>query len=132
MKTYTYAGIAEGDRESGYGLYFPDIDGCVTAADTLEQLAAMAREALSLHLEGMLEAGQPLPPATAPDALPHDPEIVEAGVLLVTAVVGDRATDVQVELPASLLDRVDRAAQARQTTRSAILEASAEAFLKVG
>lgn len=130
MKTFTYAAIAEGNREEGYGLFFPDLDGCVTAADTMTELASMAREALQLHIEGMLAHGLELPAPTPPESLPRDPDVEEAGVLLITATVGDTEADVVIDLPAALLDRVDRAAQDRGVTRSTIMRESAEAFLK--
>ncbi len=130
MKTLTYAGIAEGDRATGYSLFFPDLDGCVTGADTMGELAAMAREALQLHLEGMIAHGLVLPEPTPPEDLPRDPELAQAGVLMITAPIGDTSADVIVDLPSALLDRLDKAAQARGTTRAALIEQSAEAFLQ--
>jgi len=132
MKTFTYAGIAEGDIHGGYSLYFPDLDGCITAADTMMELASMAREALQLHLEGLLAHGLDIPAPTAPESLPRDPDVEVAGVLLITATVGDSEANVVIDLPSALLDRVDRAAQDRGVTRSALLRESAEAFLKAG
>jgi predicted RNase H-like HicB family nuclease len=130
MRTYTYAGIAERGGSGDYGLYFPDLPGCVTVADTLGDLDGSAREALTLHLEGMLAGGEVLPLPTAPEALPHDPDVAEAGVMLITVHVGDRPSPTIIDLPTALLDRVDQAAQARGITRAAILRESAEAFLK--
>ena len=63
MRSYIFAGIAERGAE-GYGLYFPDLPGCVTAADTLAELPGNAREALELHLSGMIEDGEAIPAAT--------------------------------------------------------------------
>ncbi len=129
MRTFTYAGIAE-HAATGFGLYFPDLPGCVTAADTFAELNDMAREALALHLVGMLGDGETLPVPTSPEQLPHDPEVDEAGVMLVTVHIGDTPVATIVDLPSALLDRVDRAAQDRGVTRSAVLRESAEAFLK--
>lgn len=129
MRTFTYAGIAE-HGHTGFGLYFPDLPGCVTAADSFAELNDMAREALALHLDGMLSDGETLPKPTSPEHLPHDPEVNEAGIMLVTVHVGDTPVATVVDLPSALLDRVDRAAQSRGVTRSALLRESAEAFLK--
>jgi predicted RNase H-like HicB family nuclease len=40
------------DPDSAYGVTFPDFPGCFSAAEDLERLAAMAQEAVEVHLEG--------------------------------------------------------------------------------
>ncbi len=49
------------DKKSVYGVTVPDLPGCHSAGDTLDEAMAMAREAIELHLEGMIEDGEPLP-----------------------------------------------------------------------
>jgi predicted RNase H-like HicB family nuclease len=132
MTKLVYAGIAEGDRTDGYSLFFPDLPGCVTAADTLADLVANGREAVALHLEGMAEDGVAPPTPTAAEDIPHDPEVAEAAILLVDVSLDDEPVRVNVSLPSSLLDRIDTAAQARGLTRSAFLAEGARRLLKVG
>ena len=43
------------------GVYFPDLPGCISAADTTEKAIENAKEALSLHLYGMEEDGEEIP-----------------------------------------------------------------------
>ena len=131
MRSYIFAGIAERGAE-GYGLYFPDLPGCVTAADTLAELPGNAREALELHLSGMIEDGEAIPAATDIGALPHDTDVDEVGVLLVEAHLAGEPTALSVTLPASLVARIDAAAQERGVSRDAILAESAEELLKAG
>ena len=132
MTTSVYVGIAEGDRETGYSLFFPDLNGCVTAADTLEELAVNAREVLAFHLEGMEEYGLVIPPPTPVDDIPHDPDVVEVGIMLVEVERNDPPVRVNVSLTSSLLQRVDRAAKQRGMTRSAFLSEGAKVLLKTG
>lgn len=40
---------------------FPDLPGCLTCGDTIEDALAMAKEALSLHLYCMEEDNDPIP-----------------------------------------------------------------------
>ena len=57
---------------------FPDFPGAVTAAPTLDDAVKRAKQALALHLEGMAEDGEPIPPPSGfaeiirhhPDAMP--------------------------------------------------------------
>lgn len=51
MKTDAYILVVEGDAERGYSAYFPDVPGCVTAGDSLDEIRRLAAEALEFHLE---------------------------------------------------------------------------------
>lgn len=44
--------------------YVPDLPGCVTTGKTVEEIERNIREAISLHLEGMREDGEPIPEPT--------------------------------------------------------------------
>ena len=49
------------DPDSIYGIVVPDLPGCITAADTVEQVLTRAVEAIKCHLSGMLIDGEPIP-----------------------------------------------------------------------
>jgi len=132
MARRVYVGIVEGDRKTGYSMFFPDVLGCVTAADTLDELAARAKEALEFHFEGLFEDGVAPPPASALDDIQVDADVVEAGRMLVEVDVADGPVRVNVSIPSSLLGRIDREAQSRGMTRSAFLAEGAKALLKTG
>ena len=70
MHAYLYPAYFRRVESGGYSVDFPDLPGCVSAGDTMEEALSMAREALSLHLYGMSEDGLPFPAATDPAALP--------------------------------------------------------------
>ena len=48
----TYIAVVNQDPGSAFGIHFPDVPGCFSAADDLADLPRLAQEALSLHLEG--------------------------------------------------------------------------------
>lgn len=52
MSICHYVGIVHKDENSSCGIHFPDVPGCFSAADTLDELLPNAIEALTLHLEG--------------------------------------------------------------------------------
>lgn len=58
---YHYIAILEYSESGTIGVYFPDLPGCVSAADTTEKAIESAKEALSLHLYGMEEDGEEIP-----------------------------------------------------------------------
>ncbi len=55
--------IEKGERN--YSAYVPDLPGCVSVGDTLEEVKAEIREAIEFHLEGMREDGEPIPPPSS-------------------------------------------------------------------
>jgi predicted RNase H-like HicB family nuclease len=59
-----YLAIFETDENSGFSVYFPDVPGCVSCDETFERALHMAKEALSLHVYGMKQDGEPLPERT--------------------------------------------------------------------
>ena len=44
-----------------YSSYVPDLPGCIATGKTLEEVKRNMREAISMHLEGMLEDNEPIP-----------------------------------------------------------------------
>ncbi len=49
------------DAGSNYAAYVPDLPGCVGAADTVEELRELMREAIEFHIEGLRVEGQDVP-----------------------------------------------------------------------
>lgn len=113
----------DGDKpEDGYGVVFPDLPGCASSGDTIEQAYEHAFEALALHIEGMNEEGLPLPEPTPFNAsLPHWLTDVAGRVertVLVPVKVPGRAVRVSITMDKGLLGRLDAEAAASGDTRS--------------
>ena len=66
------------DPDSIYGIVVPDLSGCITAADTVEQVLTRAVEAIKCHLSGMLIDGEPIPEPKNIKYHQKDPEYVNA------------------------------------------------------
>jgi len=52
--------VEQGD--SGFSAYVPDLPGCAAAADNREEVVVLIQEAIEFHIEGLVEAGDPVPP----------------------------------------------------------------------
>jgi predicted RNase H-like HicB family nuclease len=61
--------------EANWAAYVPDLPGCVTTGPTLQETKRNIREAIELHLEAMLEVGEPIPVPTS------DVDFVELGTV---------------------------------------------------
>ena len=64
--TYFYPAIFQVETQ-GYSVFIPDIPGCMTQGDTMEEALAMAQEAIGLMLEDVAPADYPA--ASLPQAL---------------------------------------------------------------
>lgn len=72
MKRYTV--IVE-KVQSNYSAYVPDLPGCVTTGETVDEVLVNMQEAIAVHLKTMEELGIPIPePTTLPDVLLSDGE----------------------------------------------------------
>jgi predicted RNase H-like HicB family nuclease len=58
-----YAIVIE-KTENNYGAWVPDLPGCVAVGDTVEEVEEMIQSAIEMHLAGMREDGDPIPPPT--------------------------------------------------------------------
>lgn len=46
---------------TGYSAYSPDLDGCVAAGKSREEVESQMQEAIAFHLDGMARNGEPIP-----------------------------------------------------------------------
>ena len=61
MNTVTYTVHIEPAEEGGFVAFFPALPGCQTQGETLEEVIAMAKDALAGYLETLRENGDPIP-----------------------------------------------------------------------
>ncbi|HEX2363056.1 MAG TPA: type II toxin-antitoxin system HicB family antitoxin [Jiangellaceae bacterium] len=69
-----YVAVFEGDDESGYSAYSPDLPGVVAAGRTRAETEELMRSAMAEHIAVLRESGAPVPePADAVDVTILDP-----------------------------------------------------------
>jgi len=56
-----YTVVIEPADDGGFGVYVPDLPGCVSCGDTVEQAKQMIGEAIHGHLQLLREKGEPVP-----------------------------------------------------------------------
>lgn len=116
--------IEPGDTGHAYGVVVPDLPGCFSAGDTLDEALDNAKEAVELWLEDVLDdGGDILEPRTIAEhqANPDFRGWVWAVVSIDLAELSDKAERVNITLPARVLRRIDRAAKEAGELRSGYL-----------
>jgi predicted RNase H-like HicB family nuclease len=61
MTERRYLIVIEGADGANFSAYAPDLPGCVAAGATREDVEREMHDAVAFHLEGLREAGQPIP-----------------------------------------------------------------------
>ncbi len=60
MKVFNYTVVIEKDEEGNYLAICPALQGCYTEGSTKEEALEMIKDAIKLHLEDKIEAGEAL------------------------------------------------------------------------
>lgn len=71
------------DPGADYGVTVPDLPGCFSAGSTVDEAMLMAREAITAHVELLVESGADIPPPSSVEMLRGRPEFADATWALV-------------------------------------------------
>ncbi len=122
--------ILPGDNAHAWGVEVPDLPGCFSAGDDLDEAMAKAREAIEGHLELLAEEGAPIPVARKVTFHAENPHYAGCTWALadidVTRYMG-KAEKLNITLPGYLLNRIDEYVRTHpeQKSRSGFLAAAA-------
>jgi predicted RNase H-like HicB family nuclease len=72
------------DPDSDYGVTVPDLPGCFSAGSTVDEAMLMAREAIELYLDTLIEEGREIPLPSEVEVLKQRPEFADAMWAFVT------------------------------------------------
>ena len=73
--THYVAIIEDAGPDFAVGVWFPDLPGCFSAGDTIDDALTNASEAVALWFEDIEEEGRSAPRARTPSELRADPEV---------------------------------------------------------
>lgn len=82
MDQYIFSALFTVAESEGYTISFPDLQGCITEGDSIEEGIRMAKEALELWLWNMEEDNEKIPSSTLPENIE-----VEKGSFIVPILV---------------------------------------------
>lgn len=121
-----YIGLVHKEKNSSFGVQFPDIPGCFSAADDMDDLVVNSAEALSLWAE---DADIPAPRSV--EEIAKDRTVkreLAAGAFLISVPLTEsdtRVVSANISLERGMLKAIDEAAKRRKLTRSAFLAQAA-------
>ena len=106
---------------SDYGVVIPDLPGCFSAGETLEEAIAGAEEAGLAWIDAALDAGEAVPPPSPLEAIRANPDYagwILSVVAIDPAALDDTAERIDITLPRRVLRRLDEDARAAGETRA--------------
>ena len=123
MEKKTYFMLVHGD---GKGLWceFPDLPGCMTDGDDLDDLMKNAADVLESWLGSVRESGHGLPEASGAEALKEKADSSAEPVLFVVPVTGylpDVPARINVTSTAAKIDEITAFAKKTGCTRSELM-----------
>jgi predicted RNase H-like HicB family nuclease len=127
-----YPVIIHKDPGSDYGVTVPDLPGCFSAGETLEEALENAQEAVLTHTEGMMKDSDPIPSPTSLERLRElvtDTDVIWAVVSVDLAKLSERAKRVNITIPEKLLGKIDSFAEKEGESRSELLVSAAMEYI---
>ena len=116
--------IEPATKKSAFGVVVPDLPGCFSAGETLDEAIQNAQEAIGLHCETLIEDGLDIPPATSIAKHQKDPDFA-GWIWAVVDVPVEKylgpAEKINITVPRLLLSRIDEYAKSHGATRSGFL-----------
>ena len=118
-----YIAVVHKDKGSDFGVSFPDLPGCITAGNTIDEAKDMAQDSLALHIKGMIEDQERIPSPAKLEDIMDDPDYSDAAAILVVSVseAKPRSVRVNITVPEDMLRKIDTAAKKRGMSRSSFL-----------
>ncbi len=132
MRNLTYLAIFEPSKD-GFGVYFPDLPGCISFGKTFEDAQREAIDALALHIYGMEKDGEKVPkpsksPAVAPETTPG---YFVAPVTVFPDMVKNELDNKKVKTNVTLPTWLKDAAEQKGVNYSRILETALIDYLNI-
>lgn len=116
-----------------YGVIVPDLPGCFSAGDGIEDALTSVLEAIDLHVETLIEDGVDIP-ARQPIATHQADEDYAGGIWAVVDAPVEKyfgpAEKINITIPKLLLAKIDSYAKAHGATRSGFLAEAARQAMR--
>jgi predicted RNase H-like HicB family nuclease len=127
-----YPVVIHKDPDSDYGVTVPDLPGCFSAGETMDEALRNAVEAIECHVEGLMLDGEPIP---APKSVEYHKDNTEflGGTWALVDVdltrLSGKARRVNITIPERVLSLIDDYASRHGETRSGLITQAALEFI---
>jgi predicted RNase H-like HicB family nuclease len=127
-----YSIVIHKDPESNYGVTIPDLPGCFSAGETLDEALNESVEAIECHLEGLLIDGESIPQPQPIEYHQNNPDYADGVWAFVTVDISKlsgKTKRVNITLPERVLALMDKYASEHGETRSGLIAEAAMEYI---
>ncbi len=113
--------IEHGTEQAAFGIVVPDLPGCFSAGDTLDEAMIGVEEAVAAWIDAALDAGDAVPVPSSLDVIRSNADYAGWAFAIVSVDPGlldDTVERVNITLPRRVLKRLDALARAAGESRS--------------
>lgn len=113
--------IEPGTKTTAFGIIVPDLPGCFSAGDTLDDAMVGVEEAAAAWIDAALDAGYAIPSPSRLESIRSNPEFAGWALGVITldpSLLDDTTERVNITLPRRVLKRLDAQARAAGESRS--------------
>lgn len=125
--------VLHSDDGQHYGVTVPDLPGCFSAGEGIDDALVCAQEAIDLHVEGLLDNGSELPapqPVSVHQAKPDHAGGIWAVVEVPVEKYFGPAEKINITVPRAMLARIDAWAKRHGMSRSGFLVEAARSAMR--
>lgn len=127
-----YTLIIHKDENSDYGVTIPDLPGCFSSGETLDESIVNAEEAILTHIEGLLMDNEIIPEPKSIEKHKSeniDDTIIWAVVSVDLTKLSGKAKRVNITIPERVLTKIDYFATKEGESRSGFLVSAAMEYI---
>jgi len=131
MAKYAYPAVFESEKEGGYSIYFPDIEGCYTQAEDLAEGIENASDALCLMLYDMERNQIDIPKASCVKSIKTNGDDIVTLVVCDTQFYKNYYEGKSVKINATIPLWLKEAGEKRHVNFSQILQNGVKEYLQL-
>lgn len=129
MRKVTYLAVLEPAKDGGYGVFFPDLPGCISYGNTIAEAQDMAAEAAGLHIYSMEQDGESLPEPSLRLSPNDTADCIVSPVTVFPDLVANEMDNKRVKTNTTLPNWLKRVAEEQNVNYSRLLETALMDYL---
>lgn len=128
-----YPVVIHKDSDSDFGVTVPDLPGCFSAGESIDDAISCVTEAIECHVEGLLIDGEDVPVSLPIELHRENTDFADAFAWMFVDVdlskLSGKTKRVNVTIPERILSRIDAYAASQNASRSGLIADAALAYI---